>query len=597
MTSPQQRFVFSPTPCDQRSPGLQDARGDTVWTPLISCPAQFPVELFADAGQQLVDHPEYNSTLILRSETLTELLPESGELPQAIPRLRGTFVLKSTLRKLLPRRPGRDGSVDQHCTMYAIEGHHGASILILTPLPDQAGSLPYYHPQVFHIAFRYLPSPASDPHDGVNAAPSARLQVEVVAFPNVPLDPNSRVYRTCLALLETLHRYGWGAMTSYKKRVNHDRIIPREEYQDLYLLMRERHKHHVDSWQESTDPLKHVFEDIGIATFLILLWKKMFNVDRTGAPIGTNDPRTRDGVRNSYNARDEDGSPPWFSWPGPPGGFIDLGCGNGLLVHILLSEGYQGFGVDVRARTSWSHYPLSTQRHLHVKALDPTLSLTGADPGTIVSDLTIAETPPSIEPDTDPSGSLQCSQKEKDDQAPSPLQIPRGVFVIGNHADELTPYVPILSIMYGASGYLNIPCCPWDLDQKFSRANSEQYPLPGCDIDDNDGPGEVSAGTRVGDTMAGDDRWIESLNLGGDGKFTSSYSVYRIWLARLTSWCGWETETEVLRIPSTRNWALVGRKRRRREEVSRQRVEEILTKVREREVFAVRRPEGRQGDH
>lgn len=49
-------------------------------------------------------------------------------------------------------------------------------------------------------------------------------------------------------------------MTSYKKRVNHDCIIPREDYQDLYLLMRERHKHLVGTWQESTDPLKHVFE-------------------------------------------------------------------------------------------------------------------------------------------------------------------------------------------------------------------------------------------------------------------------------------------------------------------------------------------------
>lgn len=144
--------------------------------------------------------------------------------------------------------------------MYAVQGHHEASILILTPLLDQTGSLPYYHPQVFHIAFRYLPSPASDPRDGTNTVSGARLQVEVVAFLGVPLDPNSRIYRTCLALLEAFHRYGWGAMTHYRKRVNHDCIIPREEYQDLYLLMRERHKHLVSSWQESTDPLKHVFE-------------------------------------------------------------------------------------------------------------------------------------------------------------------------------------------------------------------------------------------------------------------------------------------------------------------------------------------------
>jgi len=189
-----------------------------------------------------------------------ESSPDGGEVPPTIPRLQGAFVLKSVLRRLLPRRPGRDGSVDQHCTMYAVEGHHDASILILTPLLNENGTLPYYHPQVFHIAFRYLHSPASEPRDGVNSCSGARLRVEVVAFPDVPLDPNSRIYRTCLALLETLHRYGWGAMTSYKKRVNHDCIIPREEYQDLYLVMRERHKHLVGTWKESTDPLKHVFE-------------------------------------------------------------------------------------------------------------------------------------------------------------------------------------------------------------------------------------------------------------------------------------------------------------------------------------------------
>ena len=144
-------------------------------------------------------------------------------------------------------------------------------------------------------------------------------------------------------------------------------------------------------------------------------------------------------------------------------------------------------------------------------------------------------------------------------QVLSQLQIPHGAFVIGNHADELTPYVPILSILCGASGYLNIPCCPWDLDQKFSRANIAQYPLPVRDIVGADGQGEILAGMEVGDTVADVGQWMESLNLGGDGGFTSSYSAYRNWLARLTSWCGWEIETEVLRIPSTRNWALVGK--------------------------------------
>jgi tRNASer (uridine44-2'-O)-methyltransferase len=49
-------------------------------------------------------------------------------------------------------------------------------------------------------------------------------------------------------------------MTNYTKRVLHDCLVPRETYQDLYLIMRQRHKHLVDTWQEVTDPLKHVFE-------------------------------------------------------------------------------------------------------------------------------------------------------------------------------------------------------------------------------------------------------------------------------------------------------------------------------------------------
>ena len=54
----------------------------------------------------------------------------------------------------------------------------------------------------------------------------------------------------------------------------------------------------------------------------MLLWK------RTGefqAPIGSNDPRARDGIRKGCDVQDENGLPPWLSWPRPPNGFIDLG--------------------------------------------------------------------------------------------------------------------------------------------------------------------------------------------------------------------------------------------------------------------------------
>ncbi len=180
--------------------------------------------------------------------------------------------------------------------------------------------------------------------------------------------------------------------------------------------------------------------------------------------------------------------------------YIDIrnifSCGNGLLTHILISEGYHGCGIDLRARISWSHYSKETHEHLHVHAFNP-----------------FSETP-------------------------DPYLLP-GVFIIGNHADELTPWVPVLATMHSASGYISIPCCPWTFDAKFDRSLSARFPLA-------DGEDEAS--------------FIESLSLGGHSSPSSAYSMYRVWLASLSRHCGWQIECETLRIPSTRNWAIVGKK-------------------------------------
>lgn len=115
-------------------------------------------------------------------------------------------------------------------------------------------------------------SPKSSSIQGRPVSQSIQIQalrIEALPLAGTPLDFSSRLHRTCLALLETLHRYGWGAQTQYKKRVTHDCLVSRETYQDLYLVMRERHKHLVGEWKEVTDPLKHVFEVWPFYTFCI----------------------------------------------------------------------------------------------------------------------------------------------------------------------------------------------------------------------------------------------------------------------------------------------------------------------------------------
>lgn len=320
---------------------------------------------------------------------------------------------------------------------------------------------------------------------------------------------------------------------------------------------------------------------------------------------------------------------PWRRWPRPPGGFGDLGCGNGLLTHILVSEGYAGYGIDLRARTSWTHYPRLTRSRLVVRALDPTLpppptgrvvllpmeqqqqyyrhhpSASRRHPGASSPDYEDAN-------DNNDNNNGDGDDVDSDVDAGLDLELdvllPEGCFLIGNHADELTPWMPALATRLLASGYLSIPCCAWALDARFDRTRD----VPFCPID---------AGT---------------LNLGGGGGGEgagSSYMLYRIWLAALSVQCGWAVEVEVLRIPSTRNWAIVGecclrchhlrrssswwwwgalpisfplslglslsigRKRVGSLEAAGRNVEELIQDVRKRGQFKTRRPEGKAGDH
>ena len=237
---------------------------------------------FEHAISQLIHHPEYNSTLILRSEVIDDSV---AEFPDVVPVLEGLQPVRNIHRRLLPRRPARDAGLEQHCTLYApsptpssrpidideedaansyhVHTHHTPTALVLTPiLRPGGGDLPYYHPTVTHLAFRFVKESTSSSSSSSSSdpAPAAALRIDAVPLPGTSLDPGARLYRTCLSLLETLHRYGWGALTNYKKRVAHDVLVPRETYQDAYLVMRERHKHLIDEWREVTDPLKHVFE-------------------------------------------------------------------------------------------------------------------------------------------------------------------------------------------------------------------------------------------------------------------------------------------------------------------------------------------------
>ncbi|ETN79739.1 hypothetical protein NECAME_02562 [Necator americanus] len=103
------------------------------------------------------------------------------------------------------------------------------------------------------------------------------------------------------------------------------------EYSLRYKRIKEEHgRNLVKNWTEKTDPKKFVYEDCGIATYLLEYW----------------------GMRDCF-----------------PKKFADLGCGNGLLVHLLNKEGVNGIGIDVRKRKIWSQ--LLSDTSLIEASVDP----------------------------------------------------------------------------------------------------------------------------------------------------------------------------------------------------------------------------------
>jgi len=141
-----------------------------------------------------------------------------------------------------------------------------------------------------------------------------KFQFEAVLYdPNDAqrLIPVSQFYYRLLSKWAKNHRKG-----GYEKRVIHDKIVSLDDFTSTYRRLKEKYGYWVDIWEEKTDPKKYVYEDIGIAAFLIALFEdeqKKFNLSQKQS-------------------------------------FVDLGCGNGFLVYLLCMEGYPGRGIDIQKR-------------------------------------------------------------------------------------------------------------------------------------------------------------------------------------------------------------------------------------------------------
>lgn len=151
-----------------------------------------------------------------------------------------------------------------------------AAAVAMGQTPPSEAYIPFYHPKVRALAFHYQPTtfrPSNSDvgHDDDDDPIFGRMAISLIPFPpSSVFPPTHRLSRVGLSLLTTLHMHTWGDMHSYQKRVHHDTIIPRSLYQDLYLSLKGKYASElIAGWKEATDPAKHVFEEMGIAAYLI----------------------------------------------------------------------------------------------------------------------------------------------------------------------------------------------------------------------------------------------------------------------------------------------------------------------------------------
>nr|XP_031294074.1 probable tRNA (uracil-O(2)-)-methyltransferase isoform X1 [Camelus dromedarius] len=222
-----------------------------------------------------------------------------------------------------------------------------------------------------------------------------------------------------------------GRQSGFKSTLS---LVSIMKYSKAYQELKEKYKGMVKVWPEVTDPEKFVYEDVAIAAYLLILWEE---------------ERAERGLTAKQS-------------------FVDLGCGNGLLVHILSSEGHPGRGIDVRRRNIWDMY--GPQTHLEEGAVTP-------------NDNTL---------------------------------FPEADWLIGNHSDELTPWIPVIAARSSYHcRFFVLPCCFFDFIGKYQRRQSTK----------------------------------------------TQYRGYLDFLTEVGSACGFRVEEDCLRIPSTKRVCLIGKSR------------------------------------
>ena len=409
-----------------------------AWLPILQNLCDFPPEIFKKVAWNLIKNPNITSNLLFRADILYDSLHHGSQPPSAVStpsssengggglwdamldeyRVREGdfpgFELKQTIiRMMIPRNPQLDKPIAQTCHLLQSFKSSGReeNLVVYIPHTSSAEDLPWYHPRAQAVAYLHSwctsAAAANKKENGQTGQGAVSVHYRLFPLDTLPLP--ERLVRTAHHLLSIIHRHGQGLLAGYTKRVHHNQLISQPRVQDTYTGLKLRHADRLrKNWVEQTEPSKHVFEELGIAAFLIELWKDMYPPRDTGTLL-----------RKGRREKDAPAFP----------GFVDLGCGNGILVDVLIREGYHGWGLDARRRKSWATFPRSVQDHLKELILvpQPLFETATARHGGRWSPISsVLRLGPIGDGTKTPPGHNGM--------------FPPGTFMISNHADELTPW-------------------------------------------------------------------------------------------------------------------------------------------------------------
>jgi tRNASer (uridine44-2'-O)-methyltransferase len=574
---------FQPIDRTNTKPDIE-LSSDETWLTILETPCTFGANIFEEVMLNFIKNPNVTSSYLFRADILHDseseqrgtgldqnVSPDTEDHKPRTFELPGWKQNRVIVRLLIPRNQQLDRPLVQTCILLSKEKKTNEDpeehLVVYIPHTSSPEETPFYHPRVARLAFHHTFRPTmnndsttNNPND--STAGVGTLSLSYNPFQSSP-EIDSKLQRTGLKLLQTIHKHGQGQLGGYKKRVHHDRLIPQKSYQDTYARLKAKYGRKLsEGWVEVTDPSKHVFEDLGIAAFCLELWQQMYQVPETAkgeqqdqATGGAEDPeRQSEGgevksENGAGNGNDNEEKPPF------PG---------------LISEGYPGYGFDARERKTWETFPPQVRQHLRQSLLVPEILRPGNSNSSSEENSTTT---------------IDTASEDAAKSWHSGLFTP-GTFIISNHADELTAWTPLLAYL-NKSAFIAIPCCSHDLAGSRFRApdstkaqkaqqtaakkreiaeqrNEHAARLPQQEASSG-GDGEADADPSA---AKHDLRLSQAAETGSlkrtlvHKKMASAYSTLCAYVSALAEAVWFEAEEEILRIPSTRNASIVGRKRR-----------------------------------